>query len=103
MSGWDLRGPGCRALSQFAVLALWTGAWNPDLKQPPGPLGWAGSKLAGPAHSQQDREPETAGDGETSLSLDKPEELSVWDFPCQPCPWRGADWGEATGLFWEVD
>lgn len=49
------------------VLALWTGAWNPDLKQPPGPLGWAGSKLAGPAYSRQDREPETAGDGERRL------------------------------------
>lgn len=48
------------------VPALWTGAWNPDLKQPPGPLSWADSKLAGPAHGQQDREPETAGDGERS-------------------------------------
>lgn len=47
----------------LAALALWTGAWNPDLIQPPGPLGRAGSKLAESTHSQQDPEPETAGDG----------------------------------------
>lgn len=73
MSGWLAGTSGVQAAGlppsslcsppALAVLALWIGAWSPDLIQPPGPLSWAGSKLAESTHSQQDSEPETAGDG----------------------------------------
>lgn len=73
----------------LAALALWTRAWNPDLIQPPGPLGRAGSKLAESTHSQQDPEPETAGDGGEVTVARQARGVSVWDFPRQPRPWRG--------------
>ena len=63
LSGWDSQGsrllgslPGPSTAGPALVLAafaLWTGAWNPDLIQPPGPLSRLGSKPVESTHSQR--------------------------------------------------
>lgn len=77
------------SLPVWAVLALWTEAWNPDLIQPPGPLSQAGSKLAESTHSQQASEPETAGDGGEVTGVGQTRGVECVGTLCQPRPWKG--------------
>lgn len=79
------------SLPVWAVLALWTEAWNPDLIQPPGPLSQAGSKLAESTHSQQASEPETAGDGGEVTGVGQTRGVECVGLCANPTLGRGTD------------
>lgn len=91
-----LRGPGCWAPSQFTLQPArpWSWSWlllpsgqKPGTLTSYSPLGHsrAGSKPAESTHSQQDPEPETAGDGGEGTTVRQPTVAeSVWDFHASP-------------------